>query len=282
MKWLWEALRLVQVEHTLFALPFAFSGAILAQRAIPPWSVLGWIFLAMLGARSAAMAFNRIVDRRIDAVNPRTCERGIPAGRFSLVSAWVVVGVSAMLLIFAAGMLNPLAFVLSPVALAAVLSYSVCKRFTWLSHFFLGLCLACAPVGGWIAVTGSLSLVPLLLGSTVLFWVAGFDIIYACQDVEFDRIRGLHSIPGRFGCRRALLLSAFLHLISFFFLLTIFSLASLGPWFFAGVIVIALLLLYEHWVVGPTDLSHINQAFFVVNGLISFSLLIFLLLDLWL
>jgi 4-hydroxybenzoate polyprenyltransferase len=262
-------LEMIKIEHTLFALPFAFMGALLALEGIPRPIQICWILLAMVGARSAAMAFNRLVDLPYDARNPRTAGRALPQG---LLQRGPVVGfilVSSGILLFSAYRLNPLAFRLSPVALAIVFAYSYTKRFTWSTHFFLGVSLACAPIGAWIAVRGDLTAVPLLLGAAVVLWVAGFDIIYSCQDVEFDRGQALHSIPRRFGVRRALWISGLLHMAMVGILAFLFWHQSLGFVSFGGLALVAVLLTYEHWLVRPSDLSRVNAAFFAVNGWIS-------------
>ncbi len=279
MKKLLTVLEMIKFEHTVFALPFAFLGAFLAARGLPGWEVSGWILAAMVGARSAAMAFNRLADHHFDALNPRTAGRALPAGRLDrrFVAAFVVV--AAALFFAAAAMLNPLALQLSPAALAIVLFYSYTKRFTLLSHVFLGLSLAIAPVGGWVAVRGELDWAPFCLAAAVLFWVGGFDIIYACQDLEFDRRTGLHSIPSRLGTRRALWLAAAFHIAMVAFLLTAFSLFQLSVLSWVGLLVVAVGLAYEHSLVGPDDLSRVNAAFFTVNGIISLTLLLFVGLD---
>src|ERR1700688_4411895 len=206
-------LDMIKFEHTLFALPFAFMGMLLAARGWPPWRTMGWIVVAMVGARSAAMGWNRLVDRRIDAANPRTAGRALPAGQVTPAFVAGFVAASAALLAVAAWQLNPLALALSPVALAILLLYSYTKRFTWASHLVLGLSLAGAPLGAWIAVRGDVAAPPLALGGAVLLWVAGFDVLYALQDVDFDRRAGLFSVPARFGVRAALWLSALLHAV---------------------------------------------------------------------
>ncbi len=269
LKKLITTLEMIKIEHTLFALPFAFMGAFLAARGFPELPQIGWILLAMIGARSAGMAFNRLVDLPFDARNPRTAGRALP--RKQLTRGYVVVFIlaSAAVLVFAAAMLNPLAFKLSPVALAIVLGYSYLKRFTWGTHFFLGLSLACAPVGAWVAIQGNLGTVPLLLGLAVLLWVAGFDIIYSCQDVEFDRTERLYSIPKRFGVAGALWISGMLHACMVILLGLVFWKAGLGLFSLAGLGLVTLLLVYEHSLVRPGDLSRVNAAFFTINGWIS-------------
>ncbi len=267
-------LEMIKIEHTVFALPFAFLGAFFAAGGLPGTAQIAWILLAMVSARSAAMAFNRLVDQPYDAMNPRTSGRALPLGllRRSFVVGFVLV--ASGLLIFASYMLNPLAFKLSPVALGIVLSYSFTKRFTWCTHFLLGLALACAPVGAWIALRGDITAVPLLLGLAVVLWVASFDIIYACQDVEFDGGQPLHSIPKRFGVTGALWISGFLHLVMVGLLAFLFWREGLGPLSFAGLALVAVLLAYEHSLVKPSDLGRVNTAFFTVNGWISILLFV--------
>jgi 4-hydroxybenzoate polyprenyltransferase len=262
---------MIKFEHTIFALPFAFLGMMLAAEGWPEWRTVGWIVVAMVGARSAAMAFNRLADRHIDAANPRTADRALPRGEVSpaFVAGFVVV--SAALLVFAAWRLNPLALMLSPVALVVVLGYSYSKRFTSWSHLVLGLALAGAPLGAWIAVRGDARPAPLLVAGAVLLWVAGFDILYALQDLEFDRRRGLRSIPVRFGETGALVVSAILHL-AMLVLLALLPLAyppGLGIGWWVGVAGCAALLGWQHRVVRPGDLSRLDAAFFRANGLLA-------------
>ena len=221
-------LNMIKFEHTIFALPFAVMSAFIAADGIPPWKTCGWILLAMVGARSCAMAFNRLVDAKIDGANPRTAMRAIPAGLITAGSVWIFTAASAALLVFSAYKLNPLAFALSPLALGITMGYSYTKRFTALSHFWLGLSLSIAPIGAWIAVKGRFDWIPMLLGLSVLLWTAGFDIIYACQDFEFDRKNRLYSIPARFGIRKALWLSSALHLMTVAILVGLAVLPSLG------------------------------------------------------
>lgn len=267
-------LEMIKIEHTLFALPFAFLGAVLAARGIPAWRELLWITLAMVGARSTAMAFNRIADREIDARNPRTKMRAIPAGTLSVSFAWVFTIVSAILFFFAAAMLNRLTLTLAPVALANLLLYSYTKRFTSLSHIVLGWCLAIAPTGAWISVRGHLdSLVPLLLSLIVLLWTAGFDVLYACQDYEFDRAAGLHSIPARIGVGRALWVSRLLHAGAFAALVALFWMTHLGALALLGVVATGALLVYQHTLVRADDLGRLNAAFFTTNAFVSVILL---------
>ncbi|MBZ5542638.1 MAG: putative 4-hydroxybenzoate polyprenyltransferase [Acidobacteriia bacterium] len=262
-------LEMIKFEHSVFALPFALTGALLARRGLPAWRELFWIVVAMVGARSAAMTFNRIADLKFDALNPRTKTRALPAGQLGVGFAVGFTAVSCALLVLAAWELNPLAFKLSPVAIAILLGYSFTKRFTVLSHLILGLCLGMSPAAAWIALRGDLSRSMLLLGAAVMLWVAGFDIIYACQDVEFDHSLGLHSVPRRYGIRAALWVSALLHVGTLALLVAVARMENLGWIAGAGLAAVALLLAYEHSLVKPRDLSRVNAAFFTVNGFIS-------------
>jgi 4-hydroxybenzoate polyprenyltransferase len=271
---------MIKFEHTIFALPFAIMSAFIASDGLPPLDKCGWILAAMVGARSCAMAFNRLVDAKIDGTNPRTAMRAIPAGLITTSSVWIFTVVSAALLVFSAYKLNPLAFALSPLALGITMGYSYAKRFTSLSHFWLGLSLSIAPIGAWIAVEGRFDWTPMLLGLSVLLWTAGFDIIYACQDFEFDRRTRLHSIPARFGIRRALWLSAVLHVITVSILVGLSVLPNLGVLYLIGVGVVTLILVYEHAIVGPNDLSRVNLAFFTLNGMVSLILSVLSVADL--
>lgn len=267
-------LEMIKIEHTLFALPFALLGAVLAARGLPSVRQAVWITLAMVGARSAAMAFNRIADRVYDAANPRTRTRALPAGMLSLPFAWAFTAASAALFFLSAAMLNPMTLLLSPVALASVLLYSYTKRFTALSHIVLGWSLCIAPTGAWIAVRGALdSPAPLLLSLVVLLWTAGFDVLYACQDYEFDRAAGLRSIPARVGVARALLISRTLHAGAFAALVGLYFLTSLGALALAGVITTGALLVYQHSLVRADDLRRLNAAFFTTNAFVSVILL---------
>lgn len=273
---------LVALPHTIFVLPFAFMGMLLGSGGRPTPHQAGWILAAMVGARTAAMSFNRIADRRIDAANPRTRDRPLPSGRLGLAWAVAVLAVSCGLFVLAASMLSPLCLALSPLALAIILGYSYTKRFTWLTHLLLGLSLAVAPVGAWIAVNGPWSAVPALLAGAVLCWTAGFDIIYACQDVGFDRSRGLRSIPARFGVARALRISSLLHVLMVAALVLMGAVAGLGTIYLAGLALTSAFLVYEHRLVRPDDLSRVNLAFFVMNGWVSVVLLAATVLDLYL
>jgi 4-hydroxybenzoate polyprenyltransferase len=273
-------LEMVKIEHTVFALPFAFLGAFLAARGFPRPGQIGWILLAMVGARSAAMAFNRLADLPFDARNPRTAGRALPRGEVTRGFVILFTVVSSSALVFAAAMLNPLAFRLSPLALAIIFFYSFTKRFTWLSHLFLGSALACAPVGAWIAVRGDMAAAPFICGLAVALWIAGTDIIYACQDVDFDRAVALHSIPKRFGVATALWISGLLHLVMVMLLVWLFRREGLGVISFAGLAAVTALLAYEHSLVKPSDLSRVNTAFFTVNGWISILLFLTTSIDL--
>lgn len=268
-------LEMIKFEHTLFALPFAFLGAILASDGLPKWPQIIWITLAMVGARSAAMTFNRLVDRKLDAENPRTAGRELPSGKLSPGFAWAFFAASATLFVVAAFKLNWLTFVLSPVALASILAYSYAKRFTALAHVMLGWALAISPTAAWIAVRGAIdSEVPLLLSLIVLMWTAGFDILYACQDYEFDRQAGLRSVPARFGIRNSLWIARLFHLQAFIVLLLFYLATGLGYLALAGVIAVGLLMIYQHTLVKPTDLSRMNAAFFTANAFVSVILLV--------
>jgi 4-hydroxybenzoate polyprenyltransferase len=267
-------LEMIKIEHTLFALPFALLGAVLAAQGLPTARQALWITLAMVGARSAAMAFNRIADRAYDAANPRTATRAIPAGQLSLPFAWAFTAAAAALFFLAAAMLNRLTLLLAPVALASVLLYSYTKRFTSLSHVVLGWCLSIAPTGAWVAVRGALdSPVPLLLSLVVLLWTAGFDVLYACQDYDFDRRAGLRSIPARVGVGRALWVSRLLHAGAFAALVGLYFLTGLGALALAGVLATGALLVYQHSLVRADDLSRLNAAFFTTNAFVSVILL---------
>jgi len=280
LKSLNTTLEMIKIEHTLFALPFAFLGAVLAVRGIPAdltlWGVLPsartifWIIGAMVGARSAAMAFNRLTDKEFDGANPRTKIRALPAGLLSPTFVWVFVLASSALFLISAAMLNRLTLILSPIALASVLSYSYTKRFTSLSHLALGWSLSIAPTGAWIAVRGHLdSPVPLLLSLSVMLWTAGFDVIYACQDVEFDRNAGLHSIPEKLGIAGGLWVARLLHAMMFAALIAFFYYARLGWLGLVGVIATGALLVYQHSIVKKDDLSRVNAAFFTTNAFVS-------------
>ena len=273
-------LEMIKWEHSIFALPFALCGAMLAAGGLPAWHQLAWILIAMVSARSAAMAFNRLADATIDAANPRTSTRALPAGLLtpSFVSAFVVV--SCGVFVLAASQLNRLTLWLSPLALAVVLLYSYSKRFTRFSHLFLGFALGIAPAAAWIAVRGSLDPRILLLTAAVTFWVGGFDVIYACQDYDFDRNQGLHSIPRYLGIHAALWVARVFHLVMLGLLVALVLVFGLGKLAIAGVVVVAALLAYEHSLVRQDDLSKLNAAFFTMNGVISVVFFVFIGSDL--
>jgi 4-hydroxybenzoate polyprenyltransferase len=262
-------LEMIKFEHTIFALPFALLAAFLAARGWPPPLKLFWILVAMVGARSAAMSFNRLADASFDAQNPRTRGRAIPAGKIRRQEVTLFLLVSCGMFFYAAYNLNRLCWLLSPFILAMLLLYSYTKRFTSLAHLVLGLCLGLSPLGGWIAITGRIDWLPVILGVGVLLWVGGFDVIYACPDYDFDRQANLYSIPCKFGIRGGLWISAFLHAgaAACFFLL--WPLAGLGAVYLSGYVVTVFFLLYQHWIVRPDDLSRVNLSFFFSNGIIS-------------
>lgn len=277
-------LDMIKFEHTLFALPFALVGMLLAAQGWPDWRTLFWIVIAMVGARSAAMSFNRLADRKIDAANPRTADRALPVGAITPIFVTGFVVASSTLLVLAAWQLNPLALRLSPLALLIILGYSFTKRFTPWSHLLLGLALAGAPVGAWIAVRGDVTATPLILGFAVLCWVAGFDILYALQDLEFDRRTGLHSIPARYGEVASLWISTILHVVMLALLATIPRVypPGLGLPYWLGLLGCAALLAYQHRIVRPGDLSRLDAAFFRANGLLALWFLGAVALDFWL
>lgn len=276
-------LEMIKIEHTLFALPFALLGAVLAAGGLPGRREILWIVVAMVGARSAAMAFNRLVDRDYDAGNPRTSMRALPAGLLSVRFVALFTAVSAAIFFLAAFMLNRLTLILSPIALGSVLFYSYTKRFTPLSHLVLGWCLSISPTGAWIAVRGAIdSPVPLLLSLAVMLWTAGFDIIYACQDFDYDVRAGLRSIPQRFGIARALLISRGLHALMFLSLLWIFRLTGLHWVGLLGIAATAVLLIRQHRLVRPDDLSRLDAAFFTTNAYVSVILFVTVAADVFL
>jgi 4-hydroxybenzoate polyprenyltransferase len=271
-------LEMIKFEHSVFALPFALVGALLAAResgGFPSWRALLWIVVAMVGARSAAMTVNRIVDRSYDARNPRTANRALPAGQLSVGFAWAFTIIASAVLVVAALQLNSLALKLSPLALAILFFYSYTKRFTAWSHFVLGFCLGMSPPAAWIAIRGSLDWRMLILCAAVTLWVGGFDVLYACQDVAFDKSAGLHSIPRKFGVAAALAIARIMHIVMVGLLVWL-ALSFHLPWpAWIGIAVVAALLIYEHSLVKATDLSKINAAFFTVNGYISLLFLLF-------
>jgi len=272
-------LEMIKFEHTVFALPFAFTGAVLAADGLPSGRTLLWITVAMVGARSAAMGFNRWVDREYDAANPRTSVRALPKGLVTPLQVMLFTLLSSVVLVFAAFMLNRLAFILSPLALAVVFFYSYTKRFTFLSHAFLGLAISLAPIGAWIAVAARIELPALVLGAAVLFWLTGFDVLYALQDMEFDRKAGLRSIPQRFGIRRSLWIARAAHGTTIIALIALYCMLPLGWFYLAGIGIAFGLLVYEHRLVKEGDLSKLDMAFFNMNGFISVAIFVFTLLD---
>jgi 4-hydroxybenzoate polyprenyltransferase len=276
---------LVRFSHTVFALPFAFASLVLAwpNHPITLRTVL-WILVAMVGARTAAMGFNRLADRKFDALNPRTEAWELPKGTVKIWEAGLLTLVASLIFVFGAYQLNWTCFVLSPVALAVIFFYSLTKRFTWASHLFLGVALSLAPIGAWLAVTSSPTnlqelVIPLCLGFAVVFWLAGFDIIYSLQDREFDSAQGLHSIPVRFGVTGALRLSTFFHICTIVFLFLVGVAAHLGIIYWIGCLAVSLILLWEHRIVRPNDLSRINRAFFDFNAYVSIGYFLVTLAD---
>ena len=268
-------LSMIKFEHTLFALPFAFLGAIMAANGLPTWKQILWITVAMVGARSAAMTFNRIVDREIDAKNPRTANRELPTGRLSLSFAWGFLYLSIAVFLVASYSLNWLTFALSPVALLFVLGYSYAKRYTAIAHLLLGIALAIAPSAAWIAVTGSLSdPVPILLSLFVVMWTAGFDVLYACQDYDYDRKAGLQSIPAKFGIARSLWIARLFHFQAFVVLLVLWLVSGMEWISLAGIGLVSALFMYQHSLLKPNDLSKMNAAFFTTNAFVSVILLV--------
>jgi len=271
--------KMIKLSHSIFALPFALAAAILAARDVEVTALqIALIIGCMVTVRSSAMGFNRVIDRDIDAANPRTANREIPAGEISVAAAWGFTLGSAGLFVLFAALLSNTVLLLSPVALAIVWGYSYTKRFTALCHLFLGLGLALAPTGVWIALTDSYSAVPALMSLAVGTWVAGFDIIYSCQDAEYDQGVGLRSIPAVLGLRNALIVSALLHVVTIGSLVALPAVVALGPMYWVGVVVIGGVLAYEHWIVRPTDLSRIDKAFFDLNGYVSLAFLLFVFL----
>lgn len=262
-------LGMVRFQHTVFALPFAFAGALMATNAVPPWSTLGWILLAMVGARSLAMALNRLIDRRIDAANPRTAGRHLPTGRLTVGQVWAFAAISLAAMLVAVSQLPELTWWLWPVPVALFVIYPYTKRVTWACHLVLGLSIGIAPIGGWIAVTGEFAWAPVLLWLAVAGWIAGFDVIYALLDVDHDRRAGIRSIPVHFGEFGALRMAAVLHLATVLLLVLAGAAASVTWPYYVGVAVCAVVLLWEHATVRPGDDARIQAAFGTANGVIS-------------
>ncbi|NGZ74240.1 UbiA-like polyprenyltransferase [Saccharibacillus alkalitolerans] len=277
-------LEMIKIEHTLFALPFAFMGMLLGSVVInghlPSWAQVGWILLAMIGARSAAMGMNRLIDRYIDAKNPRTAKRAIPAGMLKTgeVAAFVIVFFA--LFLWATLELSRFALQLFPIAAFLIIAYSYTKRFTWLCHLVLGATIALAPLGGWAAVTDSFSWSSLVFYIAVAFWTAGFDVIYACDDIDFDRREGIYSIPSRFGLEKALKIAQGFHAVTAVGLIALVFITPLGWWYAAGVVIACSILFYQHRIVKPSDLSRVQTAFFTMNSWLSGIVFIFTLIDL--
>lgn len=276
-------LEMIKVEHTLFALPFAFMGAILGSAVVfdslPSWWDIGWIFLAMFGARSAAFGLNRLADQYIDAKNPRTAGRAIPAGLLKPMEVIIFIILSFAVFFWATAELDPFAFRLLPIAIFFLVIYSYTKRFTWLCHVVLGLTVALAPLGGWVAVTGQVNWIALVFYVGLAFWTAGFDIVYACQDEEFDSKEGLYSIPARFGLRKALWFARFFHVITAAGFIILFFVTPLGWWYLAGMLIACGILFYQHFILSPNDMSRLQTAFFTMNSTLSIILFVFTLID---
>lgn len=272
-------LQMIKFEHTIFALPFAYLGAFLAAGGCPTGRQFLFITLAMVGARTAAMSLNRLIDRHIDALNPRTAGRAIPAGLLKASEVWIYVILSFALLYYAANQLSPLAVKLMPIAVFFLVIYSYTKRWTWFCHIVLGIALGLAPMGSWVAITNTLPLPAYLLGFGVAAWVAGFDIIYACQDYQFDMAHGVFSIPARFGIAAALWVSALLHMAAPVLLALVGYVLQLGIPYYAGVVIASIMLVREHRLVSPTDLSKLDAAFFNMNGYLSVVMFLFTLWD---
>ncbi len=274
--------RLVRFSHTIFALPFAVMGAVLGAEGVPTLKTGLFILMAMVGARSMAMAMNRLADQAIDADNPRTRGRELPAGVVARGEVWGLLLVSLAVFVAACRLLNPLTLVLSPIVIVVLLSYPFAKRFTSLCHLWLGAALGLSPIGAYVAVRGEFgsdALAPWLLGGAVVLWTAGFDVIYALLDVEFDRQRKLFSVPARLGATGALVVSALFHIITVGLLVAVGLVASLGMAWYVGVVLVAGIIFYEHWIVRPSDLSRVNMAFFTLNGFVSVLLMAAMLVD---
>lgn len=280
MKSLIEFFKMIKLEHSLFALPFAFTGMFIAAGGIPTVKIILWVVVAMVGARSAAMGLNRLIDADIDAKNPRTSDRSIPAGNITKSKTLLYIIISLAVYFLATFMLNPLTLMLSPIPVLVFLLYSYTKRFTNLCHMVLGLALGLAPVGAWVAVTGTLPFTPFILCFAVLAWTAGFDILYAIQDMDFDRNHGLHSIPALLGVSGSLLVARMLHLIAFILLIVLKFYTGLGMIYIAGVLISGAFMVYEHSLVSKNDLSKLNMAFFNINAYISITICVFTFIDL--
>jgi 4-hydroxybenzoate polyprenyltransferase len=274
-----EYLRLIKFSHSIFALPFAFTAALIAEKGIPEFYKIFWITVAMVGGRTGAMGMNRIIDRNIDALNPRTKDRELPRGVIKTSEALFFTAGAFALLVLAAYKLNPLCLKLSPLVLLVLLTYSYTKRFTWLCHVVLGIALALAPLGAWVAVRGTFESEILLLSLAIVFWVAGFDIIYGLQDIDFDKEQGLYSIPSIFGINTSLWIARIFHLITIILLFSLAPIFNLTIFYIIGILIASGLLLYEHSLVKSNDLSKLDMAFFNMNGYISVTVFIFTLLN---
>ena len=272
---------LVMFRHTLFALPFALMGAFLASEGWPPFANLFWILVALVGARNAANALNRLIDWKIDAKNPRTASRHMPQGLVKPLEVLILSGIGLGLMVLAAFRLNDLCVKLLPLAVVILVGYSYTKRFTWACHLVLGLAVGLAPLGAWIAITGEMALAPLILTLVVALWVAGFDVIYATQDITFDRKERIHSIPARFGLKNALLIARAFHFTTILLLLSLPLILNLGLLYYLGILVAAGLLLYEHRIVSPENLSRVKIASYHVNELIGVTVFAFTLADMF-
>ena len=274
-----DYLRLIKFSHSIFALPFAFTSALIAANGIPTFSQIFWITVAMVGGRTGAMGMNRIIDRKIDALNPRTKNRELPRGVIKTGEAFIFTIIAFALLLFAAYKLNPLCLKISPIVLLVLFTYSYTKRFTWLSHIVLGTALSLAPLGAWIAIKGTFDFQILPLCFAVMFWVAGFDVFYAMQDIDFDKKHGLYSIPSAFGIKTSLRIARLFHLITIAMLLGLMPIFNLGVLYLFGVLIASALMLYEHSLIKPADLSKLDMAFFNMNGYISITIFVFTLMN---
>ncbi|MEJ8304827.1 UbiA-like polyprenyltransferase [Saccharibacillus sacchari] len=270
---------LVMFSHTLFSLPFAIISIVWAAGGVPSWRVILWSLIALVAARNGANAFNRLADREFDAANPRTAHRHLPQKLLGVREVWIFVVVNYAIFIVAAGMLNTLCLVLSPVAIFLISSYSYTKRFTWLSHLYLGFTIASAPIGAWFAVTGSFAFTPFVLGTIVMLWIGGFDILYGTQDIDFDRKQGLYSIPSAFGLKPALYISRFLHAVMVGLLLFLFLFRDLGWLYLIGIVLAAFLLMLEHGIVKPHNRRLMKIASYNLNQVVSMLILLFTMLD---
>lgn len=279
MKSLIEFFKMIKLEHSLFALPFAFTGMFIAAKGIPSLHIIIWVTIAMISARSAAMGLNRLIDAEIDKENPRTSDRSIPKGLITKKKTSIYIIISLLIYFISTYMLNKLTFILSPIPVLIFILYSYTKRFTNLCHIVLGIALGLAPIGAWIATTGNIEISAVILGLSVLLWVAGFDILYAIQDIDFDRKQGLYSIPSVMGIYGALIIARILHTLSFLLFITLKFTASLGSIYLAGILISGAFMVYEHSLVSKNDLSKLNLAFFNINAYISIIILIFTLAD---